>query len=71
MLLNKKYQRAISRFRNSSYRAVIETGRYEKPSVPPEPRLCKYSESEAVDDELHFLSHCDCDSRNRQILFAL
>ena len=47
-LSNKKYQRAISRFRVSSHRLGIETGRHEKPRVPPELRLCKYCESEAV-----------------------
>ena len=34
-------------------------------------RLCKYCESEAVDDELHFLIHVDFHSRDMQILFSL
>ena len=71
LLSNKKYQRAISRFRVSSHRLGIETGRHEKPRVPPELRLCKYCESEAVDDELHFLINCDFHLRDRQILFSL
>ena len=49
----------------------IETGRHEKPRVPPELRLCKYYESEAVGYALHFLIHCDFHSRDRQILLSL
>ena len=49
----------------------IETGRHEIPRVPPELRLCKYCESEAVEDELHFLINCDFHLRDRQILFSL
>ena len=70
-LSNKKYQRAISRFWVISHRLGIETGRHEKPRAPPELRLCKYCESEAVDDELHFLINCDFHLRDRQILFSL
>ena len=39
--------------------------------MPPELRLRKYCESEAVDDELHFRINCDFHSRDRQILFFL
>ena len=70
-LSNKKYQCTISHFRVSSHRLGIETGRHEKPRVPPELRLCKYCESEAVDDELHFLINCEFNLRDRQILFSL
>ena len=70
-LSNKKYQITISHFRVSSHRLGIETRRHENPRVPPELRLCKYCESEAVDDELHFLIKCDFHLRDMQILFSL
>ena len=70
-LSNKKYQRTISCFRVSSRRLGIETGRHEKPRVPPELRLCKYCESEAVDDELHFFYQLWFSFKSRQILFSV
>ena len=39
--------------------------------MPPELRLCKYCESEAVDDELHIRINCDFHLRDSQILFSL
>ena len=66
----RKYQRAISRFRVSSHRLGIETGRHQKPSLPPDKRLCKYCKSGKVDDELHFLVHCDFHSKTRKLFFS-
>ena len=66
----RKYQRAISRFRVSSHRLGIETGRHQKPSLPPDKRLCKYCKSGKVDDELHFLVHCDFHSKIRKLFYS-
>jgi len=66
----KKYQRAISRFRVSSHRLGIETGRHQKPYIPPERRVCKFCDSKNVDDELHFLIHCDFHSTARQTFYS-
>ena len=66
----RKYQRAISRFRVSSHRLGIETGRHQKPSLQPDKRLCQYCKSGKVDDELHFLVHCDFHSKTRKLFFS-
>ena len=66
----RKYQRAISRFRVSSHRRGIETEWHQKPRLPPDKRLCKYSESGKVDDELHFLIHRDFHSKTRKLFFS-
>ena len=41
----------------SAYPLYIETGRYRKPPVPREKRLC-YSCKSACENEEHFILHC-------------
>ena len=36
----------------------IETGRYARPRLPPESRLCQVCNEQKVEDEFHFLFEC-------------
>lgn len=54
--LENKYRTAISRFRTSSHKLNIETGRYE--GIPREQRICKSCAMHKIEDEFHFLLVC-------------
>ena len=50
-------KRLIAKFRLQSNRLEIVRGRYSRPSVPKENRICKSCNLE-VDDEIHFVTKC-------------
>ena len=63
-----KYRNAISKFRCSSHMLEIEKGRHVKPKVPLNQRLCKTCN--VLDDEFHFVFHCNNNAEERKILFS-
>ena len=54
----EKYRIALSRFRLSSHRLAIETGRHARPIVPAHQRFCTSCNLNVVGDEIHFLLQC-------------
>ena len=52
-----KYRIALTRLIVSSHRLRVETGRWERPVVQYESRLCHVRHK--LDDEYHFLLECD------------
>ena len=57
----------ISQFRSGILPLSIETGRYM--NIPQEFRLCIFCEENSVEDEEHFLFHCNFYQTYRDILF--
>lgn len=55
-IVKYEYRKAICRFRVSSHRLMIETGRYNK--IPRNDRLCKKCSENKIEDEIHFLLKC-------------
>src|SRR5579872_2918450 len=47
----------LTKLRSGTNRLRIEKGRYDK--LPVEKRLCRFCEADAVEDEKHFLLHCE------------
>ena len=47
----------LTRFRLSSHKLRVETGRYEKPYLPRENRICLMCEN-GIEDEQHFILKC-------------
>ena len=66
----KKYQGAITRFRSSSHRLGIELGRHQKPYIPVDERICKFCNLGEIDDEYHFLVHCELNANSRAVLYS-
>ena len=66
VVVNRNHRIALSRYRCSSHHLPIETGRWQKPKIPEKQRLC--ISCRAVGDELHFLSHCRINRRERAVL---
>jgi hypothetical protein len=50
----------ISKLRLGCLEIRLETGRYARPRLPAEAKLCQVcdNENEEVEDEIHFLFHC-------------
>ena len=57
--------RAIAKLRTSTHNLAIETGRYTRPRLPPEKRICKFCNNDAPEDEKHFLLDCPFYADNR------
>src|SRR5579872_1164169 len=53
----KRDPRTDKKLRSGTNRLRIEKGRYDK--LPVEKRLCRFCEADAVEDEKHFLLHCE------------
>ena len=56
LISNPKYRIAVSKLRASSHNLEIERGRYTRPKVNPENRLCPLCY--VVDNEIHFVVWC-------------
>lgn len=55
---DERKRKALTRFRISAHQLAIERGRYTTPPTPSDKRLCKYCQSQTVEDEYHFLMNC-------------
>ncbi len=62
---NISHVRFLAKFRLSSHSLRIETGRYERPKIPAEQRLCLLCKSGDVEDEAHFLLKCSLYENHR------
>ena len=68
--LPRDHRRILFKLRSCSLPLYVETGRYSKPKVPLENRLCKLCNNQFVEDETHFVLNCDLYSDIREILFS-
>ena len=60
----------FTKLRTSAHDLRIETGRYNKPmKLPVSQRLCQYCERNEIEDEFHFIMHCDKYKYERDVLF--
>ncbi|MCG8429760.1 MAG: hypothetical protein MJA29_01100, partial [Candidatus Omnitrophica bacterium] len=69
-ITNRRQRVALTRFRISSHRLKIETGRYAKPIVPRENRFCDFclvNNKNCVQDEVHFLLECPKFEKERHV----
>ena len=57
--MERSHRRILAKFRSGSLPLQIEIGRYAKPKVPLDNRICKLCKDNVVEDELHFLLCCD------------
>lgn len=59
----------MSKLRVSAHPLRIETGRYCKPPLPPDQRICQYCTLGAVENEEHFLLECTLYETKRRDLW--
>ena len=67
--MSRGHRRVLAKFRSCNLPLAIETGRYTRPKAPVHERVCKYCNSNSVEDETHFLVDCDFYSDLRYNLF--
>ena len=65
---NVSHRRALTKLRTSSHGLHIETGRYTRPKVAPENRICLLCNA-SVENEAHFILHCSIYDEERTWLF--
>ena len=68
--LERSHRRILAKFRSGSLPLQIETGRYKKPKVPLNNRICNLCTDNVIEDEIHFLLCCDFYSDIRRPLLA-
>ena len=69
--VNNRNQRCwLTRLRISAHNLNIERGRYTQPITPIQNRICQFCDKSCVDDEVHFLLHCETFDIKRQCLFG-
>ena len=66
---NFKRRQHMAKLRISSHPLRIESGRYCRPPLPRESRICQYCNLGVVEDEEHFLIDCTLYNDERAMLF--
>ena len=67
------YVKQLMRFRTGAHHLAIETGRWARPKLPRQHRVCSKCSCTVVEDEVHFLFECPAYDRIREkytVLFA-
>ena len=58
-IMDRKKRVAVTRFRISNHQLNIERGRYCRPVLPVEMRICQFCSENKVEDEKHVLVDCE------------
>ena len=66
--MERNHCRILAKFRSGSLPLSIETGRFARPKVPLNERICNLCSSNTVEDEVHFLLKCSLYSDLRRPL---
>ena len=57
------------KLKTSNHSLLVETGRYCRPILPRENRICKFCRTNDIEDEIHLLFECQMYSELRETLF--
>ena len=68
ILHNFQYRQVLSKFRISNHKLRIETGRYSRPLIELEDRVCNHCFSDDIETEEHFLITCNFYNYSRKPL---
>jgi len=59
LITNQKHRRVVAKLRAGNHKLRIETGRHSTPKLPEDLRICQYSSSNEVENEVHFILSCN------------
>ena len=68
--MERSHRRILAKCRSGSLPLQIENGRYAKPKMPLNDRICKLCKDNVVEDEIHFRLCCEFYSDLRKPLFT-
>ena len=71
LVQNLNQRSFLTRFRISSHRLRIETGRWTFPKTAYEDRICLYCSSGEVDSEIHCITQCQLTEKNGNSLYNI
>ena len=71
MILSFDQRRQLTKFRLSSHKLVIETGRYSKPKTPVQQKLCVLCNRNEIETEKHLFLKCSLYSKLRTDFFHI
>ena len=63
---NLKHRQALAKIPSGNHSLRIECRRHRTPKLPETLRICKYCCSNQIENETHFLFHCDRYNNIRQ-----
>ena len=69
-IVNPEHRKALTRIRTSAHPLKVETGRYSRPAIERNLRLCNFCDLHEVEDEEHFLLRCKLYSDLRNQMFS-
>ena len=64
-------KKELVKFRISATKLAIESGRYLRPQVPLNDRLCTFCNDKCVENEMHFLLDCEFYKEKRESLYRI
>ncbi len=64
-------RRIIARFRMGSHKLEIESGRYHRPPIPRDDRICRKCNLGVTESEMHAILECPAHTIHRQTLLTL
>ena len=64
-------KKELVKFRISAHKLAIESGRYLRPQVPLNDRLCTFCNDKCVENEMHFLLDCEFYKEKRESLYRI
>lgn len=64
------HRQVLAKFRCGNLKLKVETGRYSRPVVPLQDRLCTLCSANSIEDEIHFLTSCEFYSDIRSNLYS-
>ena len=62
-------KRNFFKFRTSNHSLFIETGRYCRPKLPREKRICKFYKNDEIEDKVHLLFKCSLYADLQEMFF--
>ena len=68
--IHRNQRKIVARLRSGSLPIAVETGRYSRPKIPLENRICTLCSQNFIEDEIHFLIDCEQYSDLRYDLFT-
>ena len=69
LIKNANHRQSVAKLRCGNHDLKIETGRHCVPKIPESMRICSHCSSNEVENEIHFVFHCNLHEQLRKTLF--